>query len=238
MDVALINEIIHEICIDVAARSAGRREWRALEEEDLFYEAAVCILGSRTLFEASLATAGRLRELGLLRIPGRPFSGPNYLAKLRSALSEPISPPTRGGARRPVRPRFRNRMASLLAETATRIYGEGGCLLQLLRTSESARSARRSMILNVSGFGPKQASLFLRRVGYCSDLAVLDTHVIDYLRLAHGLSLDAGRLGNLSFYEKAEERFLKVASGFGCAPGPLDIAIWLTMRVAKREAYL
>lgn len=94
------------------------------------------------------------------------------------------------------------------------------------------------MILSVWGFGPKQASLFLRRVGYCADLAVLDVHVLDYLHLTRGLRIAPNRLGRLSCYEEIEDTFREIASRFGHSLGCVDLATWLTMRVAKREAYL
>ena len=102
----------------------------------------------------------------------------------------------------------------------------------------SAKNARKALMLNVCGFGPKQASLFLRRVGYCADLAVLDVHVLDYLHLAHGVRIPPGQLGRLSGYEKIEDTFREIATRFGHSLGCVDLATWLTMRVAKREAYL
>jgi N-glycosylase/DNA lyase len=92
------------------------------------------------------------------------------------------------------------------------------------------------LVAAVSGFGPKQTSLFLRRIGYCSELAVLDTHVLDYLRMACGIRPKPGALSRLSSYEYVENEFRRVAKEFGYAVGCVDLAMWVTMRVAKREA--
>ncbi len=46
------------------------------------------------------------------------------------------------------------------------------------------------------------------------------------------------RLGRLSCYEEVEDTFREIASRFGHSLGCVDLATWLTMRVAKREAYL
>lgn len=35
----------------------------------------------------------------------------------------------------------------------------------------------------------KASELILRRVGYCANLAVLDTHVVDYIKLANGTDI-------------------------------------------------
>ncbi|MCI5210755.1 MAG: hypothetical protein D3910_18655, partial [Candidatus Electrothrix sp. ATG2] len=86
----------------------------------------------------------------------------------------------------------------------------------------------------VSGFGPKQASLYLRRIGYCADLAVLDTHIVDYLRLAKEIEISPYKLSRVESYEKCEHIFVDIAKKFGRPVGQLDLAMWVTMRAAKQ----
>ncbi len=137
-----------------------------------------------------------------------------------------------------MRPRFKNRLASLLTSTIVEIYGHAKTIRGLLFSARSAKDARLLLTQFVWGFGPKQASLFLRRIGYCADLAVLDVHVLDYLQLARGISVSPSKLARLPFYENIENTFREVASDFGHSLGCVDLATWLTMRVAKREAFL
>lgn len=238
MDVSLIDETIRAMCLDVALHSRAPQNWRRLSEERLLYEAALCIFGSRMVFELSLAMVDRLRSRECFHVQRQGFDRLEYERSIASVLSEPVMLVDHLGRARAVMPRFKNRLAALLATTVDGVYGQGGSFRQLLCACHSGREARESLVLSVSGFGPKQASLFLRRVGFCSELAVLDIHVIDYLRLAHGLALRTDRLGSLPFYEQIEKDFQKIASGFGYAVGCVDLAIWLTMRVAKREAYI
>src|SRR5207247_4699971 len=130
-------------------------------------------------------------------------------------------------------PRFGNRFASLLSATVNRIYGQGTSFQAILRAARSASDARESLVEAVAGFGPKQASLYLRRVGFSSELAILDTHILDYLRMARGIDSKPGSLSRLSMYEQIEQEFRRVASDFGHAVGCVDLAMWVTMRVAK-----
>ena len=118
------------------------------------------------------------------------------------------------------------------------IYKRNMSLRMILCSAQSSRHARELLVEAVWGFGPKQASLFLRRIGFCSSLAVLDTHVLDYLRLARGIDPKPGVLSRLSTYEKIEAEFKIVAEEFGHSVGCVDLAMWITMRVAKREAML
>ena len=237
MKVDVINQTIRAMCTEVAARDRATPDWRSLKEQDLLYEASVCIIGSQMAFELALATADRLHAWSLIGAE-HCTNDVAYRREIVAALSEPVALEDEGRPVRWVRPRFKNRIAALLTSTVVEIYGKARSLHGLLAVAPNAKTARQELTQVVWGFGPKQASLFLRRVGYCADLAVLDVHVLDYLRLARGLTIAPARLGHLSSYEEVEEKFQEVAAGFGHTVGCVDLATWLTMRVAKRASYL
>lgn len=237
MNADIINRTIDAMCSEIKAQAGSVPDWRLLTEDELLYEAAICIFGSQMQFELAVATADRLRNRGLLHSKHLSEMG-DYETLILDALSEPLPLTDKDCGVRLVRARFRNRLASLLTTTVARIYGTGNSLRRLLFSADGAKDARKALMLSVWGFGPKQASLFLRRVGYCADLAVLDVHVLDYLHLTRGLRVTPSRLGRLSCYEEIEDTFREVASRFGHSLGCVDLATWLTMRVAKREAYL
>jgi N-glycosylase/DNA lyase len=238
MTVDIINQTIREMCVEVKSHASSMQNWQLMTEKELLYETAVCIFGSQMVFEMAIATADRLRERKLLQPALRSKSVEVIERKVVEALSDPLPVPKGDGAQRWVRPRFKNRLASLLAMTIVEIYGQSQTIHGFLFGAESAREVRETLTQHVWGFGPKQASLFLRRVGYCADLAVLDIHVLDYLQLARGLSLSPSKLGRLSFYEEIEDTFREIAAEFGHSVGCVDLATWLTMRVAKRESFL
>ncbi|MDR0701831.1 MAG: hypothetical protein LBF61_05370 [Azoarcus sp.] len=238
MTVDIINQTIRAMCYEVKAQMSAMQNWKLMAEEGLLYEAAVCIFSSQTIFEVAIATADRLREWKLLQPTLCSRSVEIIEREIVSALSDPLSIPSDDGTQRLVRPRFKSRLATLLATTIAEIYGQSQTIRGLLFAARNAKDARETLTQYVWGFGPKQASLFLRRVGYCADLAVLDVHVLDYLKLSRGLSLSPSKLGRLSFYEQVEDTFREIAAEFGHSVGCVDLATWLTMRVAKREAFL
>ena len=238
MNLNLINETIRATCNDIKAQVGPIINWQQLTEEELFYEVAICIFSSQMLFELAVATADRLQNLHLFRQQRYYFNPNDYRNSIIDALDYPIVIKTDIGTNRSVYPRFKNRFAYLLSETVTEIYGQGKTIRQLLYAKTSSKKARESLIEHICGFGPKQASLFLRRIGYCTDLAVLDTHVLDYLQLVYGGSLKTGRLAHLPFYEKIENLFVEIASDFGYSIGCVDLATWLTIRVMKKEGHL
>jgi len=235
MSLQIINKAIIAMCGEVESQAHPSTDWCQLNETQLLYEVVVCIAGSQMLFEMAVGIADHLGQCGLLTPADASFGGSDYENRLAHCLSRQI---TKDGASRLVNPRFKNRLAFLTASTITKIYGEGLTIKKILESTKSARETREILVSKVCGFGPKQASLFLRRIGYCSELAVLDVHVLDYLELAKGFSIKASTLGRLSVYERVEDEFRGIAKQFGHAIGCVDLAMWVTMRVAKQEAYI
>ncbi|WP_144011891.1 hypothetical protein [Geobacter sulfurreducens] len=238
MNLFVINRTIQEMCAEVVALSEAGLDWRSLTEEQLLHEAAVCMFSSQMVFEVAEAAAKTILEHGLLRRDFLSTKISDYESQLVVVLTKPLTVTSATGKSRQVRPRFKNRLASLLASTIQDIHGRGSSIRDILSLARSSRHAREILIDRVWGFGPKQASLFLRRIGYCSELAVLDTHVLEYLRLALGVDPKPSSLSRLASYERLEAEFQNIASEFGHSVGCVDLATWVTMRVAKRETVL
>lgn len=237
MTTAIIDQAVRALCVEVETLDLQRANWRALAEEELLFEAAVCIFSSQVKFEVAVAAANRIRRNGLLRPRPLLITSSCYEARVVSVLSKPLHVYF-AGRRRDVQLRFKNRFASFLAVTIKKIYGCGTSFVSILSISRSAQIAREYLVASVAGFGPKQASLYLRRVGFSCDLAILDRHILDYLKLARAIDPKPGSLSKLSTYEQIEREFQEVAGNFGHAVGCVDVAMWVTMRVAKREALL
>jgi N-glycosylase/DNA lyase len=238
MSVTFINQTIRAMCEEVNVQKSPLLDWRLLAEEELLYESAVCIFGSQLVFEMAIAMADRLRETGLLRPEFFRQERSDFEFRVSKAFNDPLALSDNNGSVRWVLPRFKNRLASLLTNTLDEIYGNSLSIRGLLFNAQNAKAARKVLIRHIWGFGPKQASLFLRRIGYCADLAVLDVHVLDYLKLAKGIFITPRKLGLLTFYEEIEDNFREIASEFGHSLGCVDLATWVTMRVAKREGYI
>jgi len=231
MNMIAINRTIRALCTEVKGSDREILDWQLRTEEELLHEACVCMFSSQMVFEVAEAAAQRIKDRGLLHA----MTSDDYEQRLIVVLGEPLAI-ERDGNIRHVRPRFKNRLASLLSTTVSTMRIHGQSLRDTLFSVSSAREARELLVQQVWGFGPKQASLFLRRVGYCAELAVLDTHILDYLRVARGIDPKPSALSRLASYERIEVEFQRVAAEFGHPVGCVDLAMWVTMRVAKREA--
>ena len=118
---------------------------------------------------------------------------------------------------------------------------ETKCTLRsYLESSRDIRAARRRLALEVSGLGPKQASLFLRNVGYGAHVAVLDVHVLTYMYWAGLTETPIASVATLRRYEALERLcgtrlFIRIhprslrpcgmGCGEGCQGGTEDVGI-------------
>ena len=90
----------------------------------------------------------------------------------------------------------------------------------------SSTEAREWLVANVKGFGWKEASHYLRNVGYF-DLAIIDRHILSNMA-EHGLITleDARKSLTRRRYLAYEETLAKVADMLGMSPGELDLYLW------------
>jgi N-glycosylase/DNA lyase len=128
--------------------------------------------------------------------------------------------------------RFPSRAASHVRRTLESLNQEEGGLRSLLDQATTSRDVRRRLVDRAYGIGPKQSSLFLRNIGYSSDVAVLDTHVLTFMRLM-GLCDEVRSPSSLRHYERIEERLAAFALGRGIGLDRLDVSVWIVMRAAE-----
>jgi N-glycosylase/DNA lyase len=90
---------------------------------------------------------------------------------------------------------------------------------------ETSKEAREWLVENIKGFGWKEASHYLRNIGYF-DLAIIDRHIINNLR-EHGIiDLDPKKGLTKKRYLAVERTLDKVAEELDMLPGELDLYMW------------
>ncbi len=99
-------------------------------------------------------------------------------------------------------------------------------LKPIIQGFSDSRAAREWLVANVKGLGWKEASHFLRNVGYM-DLAIIDRHILSNLA-EHGLitAEDSRRSLTKRRYMEYEEALGRVARALGMSPGELDLYLW------------
>ena len=105
-----------------------------------------------------------------------------------------------------------------------------------MNAARDRRGARRLLVAEVSGLGPKQASLFLRNIGYAKYVAVLDVHVLTYMNWVGLTNAPIKSVTTVRRYEILEDAFIEHACSFGSAPDRFDLAVWVVVKATQEES--
>jgi N-glycosylase/DNA lyase len=223
-----IREAVVHIAAEIDARLSGRPRTVLGSDRELWMELTCCVLSSQVPYDLAKAAALGIDEAGILCKGEPPEQG-----ILRQGLAEVLSTPflVHGRCRRY---RFPNIRASQIAAGFCVVRDKWGSLGELLSRNSDARLARCWLVAHVPGVGPKQASMFLRNAVGSFDLAILDRHVLHYMRAVKLCSVEALHVTTISSYERYELQLQRHAESLGHAVGLLDWAIWIVMRTASR----
>jgi N-glycosylase/DNA lyase len=89
----------------------------------------------------------------------------------------------------------------------------------------NANEARRWLVLNVKGIGYKEASHFLRNIGFGENFAILDRHILRNLRLLGEINTIPKSLSKTKYLE-IEEKMRKLAQQINIPLTHLDLLFW------------
>ncbi len=96
---------------------------------------------------------------------------------------------------------------------------------------------RKFIVKNIKGIGPKQASHFLRNIGYSNQIAVLDVHILRYMCIQGVISEEYKSVSNLKLYEYLELKLIKFLEFILAPIGFIDQAIWMRFFQVKATPY-
>ena len=224
-----INNAIREVCFALEEKCHQPPSWTSMTEDDLWRELVACILGSRVRFEVAHSAVERMERRRLFCERRRSSRFQQYEHDVMDALSDRDAPGE------PYRYPFFRVRANQIRRAAEQLYKRNGTLRSFLEDSRDIRDARRRLALEVSGLGPKQASLFLRNIGYAANVAVLDIHVLTYMSWVGLTETPIRSVPTVRKYETLEDVFIEHAFSFGYTPERFDLAVWVVVRVAKEE---
>lgn len=163
--------------------------------EEWFSELCFCILTANSSAEAGIRAQESIRK--------------GFLTLSREELAERL---------KSTGYRFYNVRAGYIVE-ARRFAG----IKDIVTSFPSAFEAREWLVRNVKGIGYKEASHFLRNVGYF-DVAILDKHILRILH-NHGIAEMPKSMSRVR-YLQIEQRFSGLARHCGMKPGELDLYLW------------
>ena len=198
------------------------RNWSNMTEEELWHELCFCVLSSNVHYETAYSALLQLEAKRLVETSG-------CSAKLiANELRRPIYLPRRkdGSFRRY---RFPRRRARDIVRARQYVYQINGGIKNLLNRSNNAFEMRDFLTKNVPGLGLKEASHFLRDVGFSDSLAIIDSHVADYIRMNFPEVQNVDHFTRRPYLE-LERLIQNVATSHNLSLAVLDMAIWEWMR--------
>jgi N-glycosylase/DNA lyase len=218
-----LTRVVAAVCPEIEVRAKSDL---ARNERSMWYELSCCILSSQVPFNLALAAADAIDAEGLLL---KKSTTPHHLRKkLKEVLTSRLSV---NGRLRSYR--FPFVRAEQLAQTYCCVRKSAASLGDLVENFKDACEARNWFVLNAPGIGPKQASMFLRNIGFTYDLAILDRHVLNYMTAVGIYPERTPIVTSLAKYYLYENALRKHAHELNHPVGLLDWAIWIVMRVSN-----
>lgn len=183
-------------------RTAIRRrldDFRRVPPEEYFFELAYCLLTPQSSARNAGAAVETLRAAHC-------FDRPDETAAILRRTTQYV--------------RFHNTKAAHLA----RAWKGFPDVAEQLAAAKSGDTLREWLVKNVCGLGLKEASHFLRNIGY-RDLAILDRHILRNLK-AHGVLSAIPESLTPRRYRSIENRFSRFAASVGITMDELDLLFW------------
>jgi len=221
-----VPQTIIDLYYQIEKEISKRRTWNALRENELWSELCLCILASNVPFEQAQSATQHLQRKNFLD-PFWILETSNSWKIISYELSKQIClPRKKDGTLRKYR--FPNVRAKNIVRASSFLYSEKNNLKNLLQNFESETIAREFLVHNISGLGLKEASHFLRNIGFAQSLAIIDVHIISFL-MQLGLISEFPTLTDKKYFE-LEDKMQKLANFYGFNLAILDNAIWNYMK--------
>jgi N-glycosylase/DNA lyase len=212
----LISHLLQRISIDPTIAPSFSR---LPNDEDTWQSLLFCILSSQVRVSvAAKATQNILAELPFFRTN---LSGSEVYDRTKTVLT-----------RNDVRYRFPEIRSRQIAGSWFAFAQIKNALYEYLDSFKTEKAAREAVTQLFPGVGLKQASMFLRDIGYADRLCVIDTHLLWYC--AHMGKDWNGALTTKRYFE-VEDFLLKQSDEFGVSPRILDSAIWVAVTTFKAQ---
>jgi N-glycosylase/DNA lyase len=203
---ASTTALLKEYCLkkkDIEKKLKSFETFKNLSEKQLFEELAFCIFtpGSKAL-NGTMAVA-ELKRKKLL------FAG----------SKDSIAKALRGIVR------FHNNKALYLTEARKYLKKRHGFCIRSFLEKGSSADRRERLVVNIKGIGYKEASHFLRNIGFGKDLAILDTHILKNLKRFNMIKNIPVSLGTKQYLE-LEAKMRQFSKSIDIPLDALDLLFW------------
>jgi N-glycosylase/DNA lyase len=177
--------------------------WNRGTREELFAELVYCIITPMARGDMCCTAVNTMVRTGVL------FTGTRDQIK-----------------RQLIGARFIHKKSSYIVEAREKFLRDDAVLIKsILSAIDDDQEAREWIVKNVKGIGYKEASHFLRNIGFTQDLAILDRHILRNLR-SLGVVEEAPETLSRRRYLDIEKRMMGFSNAVQIPMGHLDLLMW------------
>lgn len=228
IDCAIIPESVLTHYEKLKSKTKDNKKWTDVSEDDMWQELCFCILSANVSYELVKSCISVLKNLGHMEIK-QLINNQNANEQLFDILNSSIfEPKKKDGTLRKYRyPKVRSEQ---IIKAAQFIYLKNKSIKQILNEFESDIDVRNYLALNIPGIGIKEASHFLRNIHYSDSLAILDIHMLEFLRQRTLIQFKKGHALTKNIYLKIETVLRNYVRFHKLNLAVFDLAVWYYMR--------
>jgi len=180
-----------------------RKIWKKGTKKQIFAELAFCILTPQANGKLCWSAVENMIRKGVL------FTGD------RGQIAKELS-----------KARFIQKKSAYIVEAREKfLFDSKVSLKSVIRKIGDAYKAREWLVQNVKGIGYKEASHFLRNIGFEQNLAILDRHIIKNLQFVGVIEEIPGSLSKGRYFE-IENRMMEFSKAIQIPMSYLDLMMW------------
>ncbi len=200
----IIKKEYDSIRDDITARlKSFKKVWENSSDEELFLEFTFCLLTPQSKAESCWETVELLKSNNMIFLADR-----DSMAQVMNKV------------------RFRNNKASYIVEARKKFFKDGKFMIKdILAKIKDVKEKRDWLVRNVKGMGYKEASHFLRNIGFGNDIAILDRHILKNLKLLKVIDEIPLTLSK-KLYTLIEDKMRYFSKKISIPMAHLDLILW------------
>ena len=200
--------------------------WKKKKEHDLWCELCFCILSGNVSFELAKSVIDTLNKKELLNQHWI-VEDAESTKVLNNALEESQFLPLRNNGE-PRKYRYPTKRSAQIVKSAQVIYSDNESIKRILSKFESVTETRSYLFNQIPGLGIKEASHFLRNIHYSKSLAIIDVHILAFLKKNYLTAQST--IVTPNSYLKLERILKNLADFHSLDLAIFDLAVWHYMR--------
>lgn len=177
--------------------------WEKANDQDIFAELVFCLLTPQSKAKVCWEAVKRIKKNNLLFSPDK------------EKLSKEIHPV-----------RFKNKKAEYIIKAKEIFYvNQQFSIKKIIKSISDNISARMFLENNIKGIGYKEASHFLRNIGFGNNIAILDRHILRNL-VKYKIIDEIPKTISYKKYLEIENKMKEFAREIGIDIMHLDFVLW------------